>query len=180
MWLLLFIGMEKILAHDNNSKYIGGHKKLSGIPVDITFTEFKRKIYRLTDTPRDEMLNCDINVDILIPGLEREPFRADIGEGANAPREYEFSNIVVGNPPPLPRTIHHATASSSHAPLGREQGVSCEEGFHTSHDVHDFGSYPLGTENDGIGNRAEVQQEVAEDGYATDHEGVDMNLQIWP
>nr|CAD1844036.1 unnamed protein product [Ananas comosus var. bracteatus] len=45
--------------------------------------------------------------------------------------------------------------------------------FHTSHDVHDFGSYPMGTENDGVGNRAEVQQEVAEDGYATDHEGVE-------
>nr|CAD1839557.1 unnamed protein product [Ananas comosus var. bracteatus] len=97
---------------------------------------------------------------------------ADIGGGANAPREYDFSNVVVGDPPPHPRTIHHATASSSHAPLGREQGVSCEEGFHTSHDVHDFGSYPLGTKNNGIGNRAEVQQEVAEDGYTTDHEGV--------
>nr|CAD1835647.1 unnamed protein product [Ananas comosus var. bracteatus] len=44
----------EILAHDNNPKYVSGRKKLSGIPVDITFTEFERKIYRLTDTPRDE------------------------------------------------------------------------------------------------------------------------------
>nr|CAD1823278.1 unnamed protein product [Ananas comosus var. bracteatus] len=219
----------EIFAHDSDPKYVGGRKKLSGIPVDITFTEFERKIYRLTDTSRDEyrliikvrystgmnqfdvvevtdddslcgamalsgnppcliifvekeivlsqgyysrMLNSDFNVDVLFPGPERESFRADIGGGANAPREYDFSNVVVCDPPPLPRTIHHATGFSSHAPLGREQGVSCEEGFHTSHDVHDFGSYPLGTENDGIGNRAKVQQEVAEDGYTTDHEGV--------
>ncbi len=46
----------QLVMQDNNPHYIGGRKKLSGIPMNITFRDFEGKMYRITDTRRDECL----------------------------------------------------------------------------------------------------------------------------
>ncbi len=55
MWLLVFTGMDNLLnVQDNYAQYVGRRKKLNGIPIDITFNEFERKIYRLTNIRRNK------------------------------------------------------------------------------------------------------------------------------